>query len=424
MHQRAWLTMRGDMRETTGWGAGATRRGRLFRVIAVVTALVVVPTVAVVGTPQPTLAYAADYPTWQQVQSAVADVKNAEALAKQIEAQLVALQAQVAAAQAAAEAAGQKYADAQAAVDEQVVVVGQLQAQADAAKAEADKAQQTADGLLSMLGRPGGGSLTSSLLADPGEADALLYRIGAMQKLTEQSNNVYSKAVQLKGVAQSATDQATQAQTELDRRRAIAEQAFQEAQAAADAAAAAYEAEQQHQAELQAQLVVLKERRDVTAADYQKGVAERLAAAAAGVVNPGTGWARPAAGYISSSFGMRVNPFNGAWSLHSGTDIAGGGCGAPIYAASDGVVTYAGPNGDLGNFIQIQHPNGVVTGYGHIIAGGILVARGQQVGAGQNIARVGSTGGSTGCHLHFMVRINGNLTDPVPFMRGKGMPLG
>ena len=87
-------------------------------------------------------------------------------------------------------------------------------------------------------------------------------------------------------------------------------------------------------------------------------------------------------------------------------------------------MTYAGPNGTLGNYIQIDHGDGTSTGYGHIIAGGIGVRIGEDVAPGQNIAKVGSTGASTGCHLHFMVRVNGNLTDPVPFMRNRGITLG
>ena len=110
--------------------------------------------------------------------------------------------------------------------------------------------------------------------------------------------------------------------------------------------------------------------------------------------------------------------------MHNGTDIAGMGCGAPIYAARQGTVTYAGPNGTLGNYVQIAHDDGSSTGYGHIMSGGIGVRIGQAVDPGQPIARVGSTGGSTGCHLHFIVRVGGNLTDPVPFMRSRGITLG
>jgi murein DD-endopeptidase MepM/ murein hydrolase activator NlpD len=121
---------------------------------------------------------------------------------------------------------------------------------------------------------------------------------------------------------------------------------------------------------------------------------------------------------------MRYHPIYHTWMLHNGTDIAGQGCGAPIYAAHSGVVTYAGPNGTLGNYIQIQHPNGVSSGYGHIMPGGIHVRIGQHVDPGQPIAQVGTTGASTGCHLHFIIRVNGVLTNSVPFMRSRGITIG
>ena len=121
---------------------------------------------------------------------------------------------------------------------------------------------------------------------------------------------------------------------------------------------------------------------------------------------------------------MRYHPIYHIWRLHNGVDLAGQGCGAPIDAAHDGVVTYAGSNGTLGNYVQIDHGDGTSSGYGHIASGGILVGYGQSVVAGQEIARVGSTGASTGCHLHFMIRINGALADPVPFLSARGISVG
>jgi murein DD-endopeptidase MepM/ murein hydrolase activator NlpD len=121
---------------------------------------------------------------------------------------------------------------------------------------------------------------------------------------------------------------------------------------------------------------------------------------------------------------MRYHPIYHTWRLHNGTDIAGQGCGAPIRAAHSGTVTYAGWNGTLGNYVQIEHGDGTSSGYGHIVSGGILVRYGQWVNAGQQIARVGSTGASTGCHVHFIIRVHGQLTNPVPFMRNRGVLLG
>ena len=139
------------------------------------------------------------------------------------------------------------------------------------------------------------------------------------------------------------------------------------------------------------------------------------------------GWAVPASGRITDSFGPRqvICGSNGSCSggYHYGTDL-GAGCSSPIYAAAAGTVSYAGRYGTYGNFVLIEHGNGVSTGYAHIRDGGIFVSKGDTVSAGQNIASVGSTGASTGCHLHFEVRINDNRINAVPFMAERGAALG
>src|SRR5690606_15813618 len=123
---------------------------------------------------------------------------------------------------------------------------------------------------------------------------------------------------------------------------------------------------------------------------------------AAGEVSE-SGWARPAGGWISSNFGWRIDPINGSSAYHTGVDLANP-CSTPIYAAHGGTVVYAGWYGSWGNYIRIEHGDGTNSGYAHIIDGGIGVHIGQEVGPGQLIAKVGSTGYSTGCHLHFIIR--------------------
>lgn len=170
---------------------------------------------------------------------------------------------------------------------------------------------------------------------------------------------------------------------------------------------------------------MLKEKRAATEADYLAGVQERINSGAsleAGEISL-SGWAKPVNGRITSSFGYRIPPTSGASSFHQGTDL-GAGCGQPIYAASSGTVVYAGWNGGYGNFILIDHGGGVQTAYAHIVNGGILVGYGQNVGVGTRIASVGTTGTSTGCHLHLETRIGGVATDSVPFFRNQGITLG
>ena len=116
---------------------------------------------------------------------------------------------------------------------------------------------------------------------------------------------------------------------------------------------------------------------------------------------------------ISSFFGVRRDPFTGRAAMHPGLDIRGA-YGAPIYAAAAGTVTYSGPMSGYGNAVEITHGNGLVTRYGHMSATHAKV--GEQVTAGTVIGAIGSTGRSTGPHLHFEVRLNGTAINPRPFL--------
>lgn len=117
---------------------------------------------------------------------------------------------------------------------------------------------------------------------------------------------------------------------------------------------------------------------------------------------------------ISSAYGWRHHPIRKKYHLHSGTDFAAP-TGTPIYASSAGIVVEAGYNGAYGNSIDIDHGNGVVTRYAH--ASKLLVKKGDLVSKKQIIGRVGSTGRSTGAHLHFEVRVNDNPVDPLMFLK-------
>ena len=113
-----------------------------------------------------------------------------------------------------------------------------------------------------------------------------------------------------------------------------------------------------------------------------------------------------------SDFGMRLHPIYKKWKMHTGIDI-GMDKGANVYASSDGVVARAGENGGYGLAITIKHGNGIETLYAH---NSKLVAKeGDKVKSGQVIAKAGSTGISTGTHLHFEVKINGRAVDPAPY---------
>ncbi|OJX72596.1 MAG: hypothetical protein BGO91_01250 [Leifsonia sp. 71-9] len=135
------------------------------------------------------------------------------------------------------------------------------------------------------------------------------------------------------------------------------------------------------------------------------------------------GWTLPVHGPLTDGFGPRPSRPAGTALFHPGDDI-GAACGTTIVAAAAGTVVEAGPNGSYGNFVLIDHGGGVETAYGHIRDGGIGVTVGEVVAAGQAIAQVGSTGASTGCHLHLEVRVNGLQIDPMPFFAARGVTIG
>ncbi|EHL10586.1 hypothetical protein HMPREF9629_00801 [Peptoanaerobacter stomatis] len=119
-------------------------------------------------------------------------------------------------------------------------------------------------------------------------------------------------------------------------------------------------------------------------------------------------------GVLTSYFGYRNHPILNRKILHTGIDI-GGSMGTPIISADNGKVIYAGPKSTYGNTVMIDHGSGVVTLYAHCSS--IDVSVGQTVSKGQVIAKVGTSGRSTGPHLHFEVRINGEFTDPLPYVK-------
>lgn len=118
---------------------------------------------------------------------------------------------------------------------------------------------------------------------------------------------------------------------------------------------------------------------------------------------------------FTSGYGVRSDPFRGSAAMHAGIDLAGP-MGTPVYATADGVVGRSEwNNGGYGNLIELNHGQGIQTRYGHLSQR--LVQAGQQIHRGQLIGLMGSTGRSTGSHLHYEVRIDGRAVNPIPFMQ-------
>lgn len=410
------------------------RRG-VRRLVAV--GIVVAAVVTVSAAP----AWASDYPSWNDVQAAKNNEVAKQAEIARIEGLIAASLQKVADTQAIADQRGAEYQVAQDAFDAADFTATTLQARADASKASADQATARAGLLAAQLYRSGGGAeVSANLFLEGGGADQLLAKLGQASKLAQINDGVYASAVASKNTAQSLTDQAAVARAEREKLRVDAEKKMQEAIAATAEAQRVLAEEQSLNIVLGQQLAALKDVTAKTIAEYEAGVAAKkkaaeaaAAAAAAAASSRGSasdrgqlssqGWTVPAYGPITDNFGYRPGQPAGANAFHRGTDL-GAGCSSSIYAATGGTVVYAGANGTYGNFILISHGAGVSTGYAHIRSGGIFVSVGDWVDAGQNIASVGSTGASTGCHLHFEVRIDGTAIDAVPFMADRGAALG
>jgi murein DD-endopeptidase MepM/ murein hydrolase activator NlpD len=118
---------------------------------------------------------------------------------------------------------------------------------------------------------------------------------------------------------------------------------------------------------------------------------------------------------LTSNFGVRSDPFNGGARMHKGIDIPGP-VGTPIYATADGIVSRAGWASGYGNLVQISHGGGLETRYGHMSK--LIAAPNSYVHRGQLIGLMGSTGRSTGSHLHYEVRVDGQAINPIPFVVG------
>ena len=438
MHRTADRTPIAGIRSRVDPGrrTGLTRlRGhRLVAALAIAAVTLATPLVAA---PQP--AFAADYPSWDEVEAAKANTAAGAAAVTQIVALIAQLEANVETTRAEAERRTDELFVAQQKYDEAVQRANQIQAQADASAAEAQAAEQNAGQVAAQLYRSGGGDVGVNLFLDAGNSvatETLLSKLGNMEKMVERTSDVYDRAQEKQNAAAALGAQAVVAQAEREKLRIAAEAALvaaQEAQALAEAALAESQAKK---IELDAQLAFLRDAEAKTTAAFQEGERirkeeeERRRQEALRNGSPGTvassGWAKPAGGGITGTFGPRSPICGGdgcSGSFHYAVDI-GTGCSAPIYAANSGVVTFSGYSGTYGNFIKIDHGGGISTGYAHIRDGGRFVGVGEWVGAGQNIASSGTTGASTGCHLHFEVYSGASRIDPMPFMADRGIRLG
>lgn len=412
------------------------------------------------------------YPTWAEVENARQSQSAKESQIAKIKGLISDLEDRVVQAQALAQQRIDEAHETEQQFLEAMARAESLDQQAQDAAETAEESRLAASAFAGAIARSGGsGNMSIELFSNPGDADDMLYRLGLMDSVTARTATMYDRAQRDANSAQALKEQAEVARDERDALNQEAQAAMDAAVAAQLAAENAVQEQMDHQGVLQAQLAVLVDDRAATEADYQAGQeyraelerkrleeerrkreeaerrareeaerrereeAERNPPPSSGGGGGGGGggstapaptqppvngsWARPSTGWISSNYGWRNDPFTGIGKLHAGTDFVAG-CWSPVYAAGSGTVALRGYDLYDANILYINHGNGIQTRYVHM-AQPAHVAPGQRVQAGQQIAYEGTTGWSTGCHLHFEVWVNGSPVNPLGFLSARGI---
>ncbi len=316
------------------------------------------------------------------------------------------------AAKATFDRASLSYASITAEYDAAVIRAALMHTLATEAARAADASKRVLAALVRELAQQGTGTATVEALLNGLSGDNLLDQLGNLDKLSDLTGNMDAIGARVDADAKRALELGEQDEAAQE---AVDSIPVAETRTAMETAKAAFTA-------ATAQLAALGSSGQA-ALSGMTPLAAILAAADTGQLSA-QGWAIPVTGRINDVFGPRPNiPLPGVGAFHYGTDI-GASCGSPVYAATSGIVEAAGSLGTYGNWILIDHGDGIQTGYAHVAAGATLVSVGEAVVAGQVIAGVGSTGASTGCHLHFEVRVDGTRIDAQAFLGQRGVVLG
>jgi murein DD-endopeptidase MepM/ murein hydrolase activator NlpD len=276
----------------------------------------------------------------------------------------------------------------------------------------------------------GGNLLAFNSLLDSGSPSQLAQRIGYLNQIAADQRRGLEALTVARQVARERQVELERAQQRTEQARREAQRALDESRsAAADAQKAADDVQALVNQRTEAQATADQERAAVLAQYNElKALSARIAAqlraskpfrggVAVRPPGPGAFFLMPTRGWKSSDFGMRYDPFYKVWQLHAGVDIAAP-MGQSILAAADGEVVHAGWSGGYGNYTCLSHGlyqgRNISTCYGH--QSRILVSVGQTVHRGEEIGRIGSTGASTGSHLHFEVRLNGDPVNPLGWL--------
>jgi murein DD-endopeptidase MepM/ murein hydrolase activator NlpD len=372
--------------------------------------------------------------------AAIAELQGFIARRQELEARVAAFDEQIADATQRVKAAEAEIARIQAQVDTVQRDIDRIKLEIEASKA---KFHQSA---LALYKSSGGAASNFTLLSTDGGAHEViagskylgentrnferqLQRQGSLKDQLDDAQSdlrkEQAKAQEAERVAAEERDRVTQLRVQADAEReqvAAAEQQEQQAIEGIRARKAEFEAQYEAvQAEIEAQIAAAAAR--MSRGNPTPGAIPNAGTATANGGNGGgNGGGRgsgngrfiwPVNGAVASGFGPRVHPIFGGTRVHTGLDLSASS-GTPIKAAGDGVVVMAGGNGGYGNWTMVDHGGGLATGYAH--QSRIAVSVGQRVSTGQVIGYVGSTGASTGPHLHWEVRVNGNPVNPMAWV--------
>lgn len=302
------------------------------------------------------------------------------------------------------------------------------QAQIEATQAEYDRQQALLAGRIEETYK-NGDFVYLELLLESQSIDDFITRTALVQRVIKSNAQI---AVDLKetriGLERMKADVERDLQT-IDAKRAEAqaeEDRLRDLKAQAQAKLDEQEAIQNHKAGLVAENKANAKRlRALAEAEEEESarIASELYGTGSGYFAGVMAWPVPGFYRITSTYGYRVHPILGTKELHTGIDIGRNLeppqpiDGATAVAAGDGTVIYAGYRGGYGNTIIIDHGNGVASLYAHMRGGSLMVGAGQAVSRGQSIGRVGTTGMSTGPHMHFETRVNGTPVDPMQYLK-------
>jgi murein DD-endopeptidase MepM/ murein hydrolase activator NlpD len=350
--------------------------------------------------------------TTKEEEAAKARLADLQRQRQQLDSSLSSLAAQV-------DASNARLAAAQADADNFASIAAEIQAKVDETVRQLQKAQDDMrhSALLLYTQHDGGGNMLSLLTATDGSGQL----VEGQQYLQRVSSKRRHDAVMVGRLKSDLDVQKTQVAAQQKaaddaRNAAVAEKEQLDALIAEQSRSRDAAASNEQQTN-----VLVSKLNDQAASDLADLTAANNAIIASlrgsGNSGPGpSGFIHPVNGPITSPFGYRTDPITGATAFHSGIDF-GASCGTPIKAAATGKVFQVTPealSGGYGNMTIIQHGGNIATLYGH--QSSIIVSPGQAVAIGQVIGYVGSTGKSTGCHLHWEVRINGTPVDPAPYL--------